>query len=54
MSTPTPTPINGTGLKNIFSFIGSSTAQIQLLIVGGLVVLVFVATAVFFSKRRKR
>jgi hypothetical protein len=38
MSTPTPSPIPNTGLNNVFSFIGNSTAQVELLLVGGFVV----------------
>jgi hypothetical protein len=50
----TPTPLNGTGLGSIFSFITQSSYQIQLLIVGGLVIIVFVSIAVYFNKFKRR
>lgn len=40
MSTPTPTPINDTPLNNIFSFIGLSVFDVQLIIIGGIIVTV--------------
>ena len=52
MSTPTPTPINGTGLGNIFSFIGNSTAQVELLLVGGFVVTLLLIIIYVNSHRR--
>jgi hypothetical protein len=56
MSTPTPTitstPINDTGINNIFSFIGTSSTNIQLLIVAGIIITVFISI-VYLMHRRK-
>jgi hypothetical protein len=52
MSTPTPT--TGTGLNNIFSFIGQSNQTIQLVIIGGLFILVFIGIAIYFKKLRRK
>jgi heme/copper-type cytochrome/quinol oxidase subunit 2 len=52
ISTPTPTPTNGTSLSNLFSFIGNSTYTVQLLIVGGFIVVLFIA--VFMLRKRRK
>jgi hypothetical protein len=51
MSTPTPTQIPNTGLGNIFSFIGNSTNQVQLLIIGGLIITIFIVISYLRKKR---
>jgi|GEM_PF-6863414 hypothetical protein len=51
MSTPTPTPITDTPLNNLFSFISNSSNQIQLLIIGGLVVTLFIIILYIKNKR---
>jgi hypothetical protein len=52
MSTPTPSPIPNTAINNFLSFIGQSTGQVELLIVGGIVVTLFLVILYLREKRR--
>ena len=51
MSTPTPT--YNTGINNLTNFMNMSNSQVQLVIIGVIVVVMFIAIGYIFSRRKR-
>ena len=47
-------PSPNTGINNLLSFMGSSGSQVQLIIVVGIFVLIFISVGYIFSKKRRK
>lgn len=50
----TPTPQTGTAINNLTNFMGISGTQVQLIIVVGLFIMIFISAGYLFNKRRKK
>jgi hypothetical protein len=47
------TPTNDTAINNLSGFIGSSSTQVQILIIGGIIVIGLIIVIILRNKRRK-
>ena len=48
----TSTPINDTGINNILKFMSISGSQVQLILVVGLFIIIFISVGYIFKRRR--
>lgn len=53
MSTPTPTPLNGTGINNLTNFMNISNTTVKLIIVVGIFIILFISVGYIIKKKRR-